>query len=232
MATTASPSTPLPRTSTRSARTRRSVSGEWEPCAATSAWATARGPTVSSWNCWRTTLSTNGPASRWPFRALSGRGMGLPCPAGRDGAAHRGRHSPSMSAPTPAVTRPMGITVLAVLSAIGGVLGILSGVALVGLGGFAAAATGTAGLFGLAAVFGVVAVVTGIANLAFAYGAWTLKPWAWPLGVALAIISIGLSVATIAGGGDITGQILPIAIAAIILYYLFQANIKALFGRA
>jgi hypothetical protein len=137
-----------------------------------------------------------------------------------------------MSAPTPAVTRPMGITVLAVLSAIGGVLGILSGVALVGLGGFAAAATGTAGLFGLAAVFGVVAVVTGIANLAFAYGAWTLKPWAWPLGVALAIISIGLSVATIAGGGDITGQILPIAIAEVILYYLFQSNIKALFGRA
>lgn len=137
-----------------------------------------------------------------------------------------------MSAPTPAATRPMGITILAVLSAIGGVLGILGGVALVGLGGFAAAATGTAGLFGLAAVFGIVALVTGIASLAFAYGAWTLKPWAWPLGVALSIINLGLSVATIAGGGDLTGQVIPIAINVIILYYLFQANIKALFGRA
>jgi hypothetical protein len=126
----------------------------------------------------------------------------------------------------------MGITVLAVLAAIGGFFGILGGLAIVGIGGFLAASTGAAGLFGLGAVFGVVALVVGVANLAFAYGAWTLKPWAWPLGVALSIISIGLSVATIAGGGDITGQILPIAISAIILYYLFQANIKALFGRA
>jgi hypothetical protein len=126
----------------------------------------------------------------------------------------------------------MGITILAVLAAIGGFFGILGGLAVVGLGGFLAASTGTAGLFGLAAVFGVVTLVVAVASLAFAYGAWTLKPWAWPLGVALSIINIGLSVATIAGGGDLTGQIIPIAISAIILYYLFQANIKALFGRA
>ena len=137
-----------------------------------------------------------------------------------------------MGAPTPAATRPLGITILAVLSAIGGVLSILAGIALVGLGGFAAASTGAAALFGLGAVFGLIALVTGIANLAFAYGAWTLKPWAWPLGVALSVVSIVLSVLTIVGGGDITGQILPIVISAIILYYLFQANVKALFGRA
>jgi hypothetical protein len=126
----------------------------------------------------------------------------------------------------------MGITILAVLAAIGGFFGILGSLALIGLGGFAAAATGAAGLFGLAAIFGVVALITGIASLAFAYGAWTLKPWAWPLGVALAIISIGLSVATIAGGGDIAGQVIPIVIQAVILYYLFQPTIKSLFGRA
>jgi hypothetical protein len=134
--------------------------------------------------------------------------------------------------PAPTTARPTGITVLAVLSAIGGVLGILGGVALVGLGGFLAASTGTAGLFGLGAVFGIVALVTGIASLAFAYGAWTLKPWAWPLGVALSIISLGLSAATIVGGGDISGQVISVAINVIILYYLFQSNIKALFGRA
>ena len=137
-----------------------------------------------------------------------------------------------MSAPTPAATRPMGITILAVLAAIGGFFGILGSLALIGFGGFAAASTGSAALFGLAAICGVVALVTGIASLAFAYGAWTLKPWAWPLGVALAIISIGLSVATIAGGGDITGQVIPIVIQAVILYYLFQPTIKSLFGRA
>ena len=85
-----------------------------------------------------------------------------------------------MSAPTPAATRPMGITVLAVLSAIGGVLGILGGVALVGLGGFAAAATGTAGLFGLAAVFGIVALVA---------WAWRQPPGRYPRALPRAPVS-------------------------------------------
>lgn len=134
--------------------------------------------------------------------------------------------------PTPAAARPMGITVLAVLSAIGGVLGILGGVALIGLGGLAAASTGSAAFFGLGAIWGVLLLATAVASLAFAYGAWTLKPWAWPLGVALAIISLALSALTIISGGDISGQVISVVIQAIILYYLFQPSIKALFGRA
>jgi hypothetical protein len=137
-----------------------------------------------------------------------------------------------MSAPTPTAARPMGITVLAVLSAIGGVLGLLGGVALIGLGGLAAASTGTAAYFGLGAIWGVLLLATAIASLAFAYGAWTLKPWAWPLGVALAIISLALSALTIISGGDISSQVISVVIQAIILYYLFQPSIKSLFGRA
>jgi hypothetical protein len=126
----------------------------------------------------------------------------------------------------------MGITILAVLSAIGGVLTILGGIALIGLGGVAGASSGSAALFGMGAIFGLLLLVSGIASLAFAYGAWTLQPWAWTLGVALQIISLALSVLTIVGGGDISGQIISIAIAAIILYYLMQPTIKAAFGRA
>lgn len=137
-----------------------------------------------------------------------------------------------MSAPTPTVARPMGITVLAVLSAIGGVLGIIAGVALIGLGGLAAATTGSAAYFGLGAIWGVILLATAVASLAFAYGAWTLKPWAWPLGVALAIISLALSALTVISGGDIGSQIIGVVIQAIILYYLFQPSIKSLFGRA
>ena len=137
-----------------------------------------------------------------------------------------------MSAPTPAATRPTGITVLAVLSAIGGVLGLLGGIALIGLGGVAAASTGTAAYFGLGAIWGVILLATAVASLAFAYGAWTLKPWAWPLGVALQVISLVLSALTVLSGGDITSQIISVVISAIILYYLFQPNIKAVFGRA
>ena len=134
-----------------------------------------------------------------------------------------------MSGPAPATARPTGITILAVLSAIGGVLSILGGLALVGLGGFAAASTGQAALFGLGTIFGVLLLASGVAGLAFAYGAWTLQPWAWVLGVALQIISLVLAGFAIIGGQDIASQIIGIAIAAIILYYLFQPSIRSLF---
>jgi len=137
-----------------------------------------------------------------------------------------------MSAPSPAAARPMGITILAVLSAIGGVLGILGGVALIGLGGLAATSTGTAAYFGLGAVWGLLILASAIASLVFAYGAWTLKPWAWPLGVALQIIGLALSALTVISGGDISSQIISVVISLIILYYLFQPSIKSLFGRA
>jgi hypothetical protein len=137
-----------------------------------------------------------------------------------------------MSGPAPATARPTGITILAVLSAIGGVLSILGGIALIGLGGVGAASTGQAALFGMGAIFGILLLVSGIASLAFAYGAWTLQSWAWTLGIALQVISLALSLLTIIGGGDIAGQIISIAIAGIILYYLMQPSIKAVFGRA
>ena len=139
---------------------------------------------------------------------------------------------PSSPAPRSGTARPTGITILAVLSAIGGVLSILGGIALLGLSGVAGASTGSAALFGMGAIFGLIALASGIAALAFAYGAWTLQPWAWTLGVALQIISLALAVLAIIGGSDIASQVIGIAIAAIILYYLMQPNIKAAFGRA
>ena len=137
-----------------------------------------------------------------------------------------------MSAPGPASARPTGITILAILSAIGGVLGLLGGIALVGLGGLAAASTGTAAFFGLGAIFGLILLATAIASLVFAYGAWNMLPWAWPLGVALQVISLALAALSVLSGGDLGSQIIGIVISAVILYYLFQPNIKAAFGRA
>lgn len=134
--------------------------------------------------------------------------------------------------PAPAAARPMGITILAVLSAIGGVLGLLGSLAIIGIGGLAAASTGSAAFFGLGAIWGLIILALAIASLVFAYGAWTLKPWAWSLGVALQVISLVLAALTVVSGGDISSQIIGVVISAIILYYLFQPNIKAAFGRA
>lgn len=136
----------------------------------------------------------------------------------------------------PATARPTGITILAVLAAIGGVLGLLAGVALLGLGGIAAGATGNAAFFGLGAFAGIVTVAISIAQLAFAYGAWTLQPWAWSLGVVLSLVSIVWSVVGALGSGDIVsgliGQAISIAINVAILYYLNTPGVKAAFGKA
>lgn len=139
---------------------------------------------------------------------------------------------PAAPTPTSATARPTGITILAILAAIFGVLGILGGIALIGIGGAAGAATGQAAFFGLGVVGGLLALAISIAYLAFAYGAWTLQPWAWTLGVAIAIIGIVWAVLQLLGGGGIVSTIINIAISGIVLYYLMQPNIKAALGRA
>ncbi len=126
--------------------------------------------------------------------------------------------------------RPMGVTILAVLAIIGGIFGLLGALALLGLG---AMATGVdAGLGGITLLLGVAFLVLAILELAFGFGAWTLKPWAWTLGVASQVLSLILIVINIATGSSITSQIVGIIIAGVILYYLFTPGVKAAFGRA
>ena len=127
--------------------------------------------------------------------------------------------------------RPQGVTILAILAAIGGVLGLLGSLALVGLGGIAAGAGGGF-LGGFIAIFGLVALAQSVLLLAFAYGAWTLQPWAWMLGVAAEIIGIVVSVLLILSGSSISSQIISIVIAGAILYYLMTPGVKAAFGRS
>jgi len=130
-------------------------------------------------------------------------------------------------------TRPTGITILAVLSAIGGCLALLAGLFATVLGGAVGAATGSAAVDGLVAVLGLIAIVYGALSLAFAYGAWTLKPWAWNLGMASQIVGIGLAIVYVAtNNAPISSEILNIAIAAVIIYYLNTPAVKAAFGRA
>jgi hypothetical protein len=131
-------------------------------------------------------------------------------------------------------TRPTGITVLAVLSAIGGVLGILGGSAAVFGGAFlgvAGAAAGVGALGGLLAVVGLIILALSIAQLFLAYGFWTIKPWAWRLGVALSAASIAFAVLQfLAVRQDFVGLLISVAINGIILYYLNQPEIRRLFN--
>jgi hypothetical protein len=141
--------------------------------------------------------------------------------------------APAPAAPAPAPTassgsgstgaRPTGITILAVLAAIGGILGLF--------GGFVVLLAGTAIFGGAGALLGIAALAYAGLLIAAAYGFWTLQPWAWPLGVAVAVFGIVISILYILGGQSIASQILGIVVDGVILYYLNQPTIRSLFGR-
>ena len=126
--------------------------------------------------------------------------------------------------------RPTGITVMAVLVAIGGVFGLLAAVALLGVG---AAAGATGGLGGLAALAGIIVLAYSVLSLVLAYGFWTLKPWAWPLGIGVQVLGIIQAVLQFMNNStSVVSLVISLAIAGVILWYLYQPHVKAAFGRA
>ena len=78
----------------------------------------------------------------------------------------------------------------------------------------------------------VFTLVVSILYLLFAYGAWTLKPWGWTLGVGLAVASVVITLIGLTQGTqELVGALISLAISGVILYYLFQPDVKAAFGR-
>jgi hypothetical protein len=127
--------------------------------------------------------------------------------------------------------RPTGVTILAILAFIGGIFGLLGGLALVGFSGLVAA-SGVAG-GGFATILGVLLLVYGALALVLGYGFWTLKPWAWTLGVGLQGAGIVLNgLQFINDSTRLVSAIISIAISVAILWYLYQPHVKAAFGRA
>ena len=124
----------------------------------------------------------------------------------------------------PASTRPTGITILSILAGLGGVFGLFGGFVVLGLG--SAIFGGAGALLGLA-----ILAYAGL-SLALAWAFWTLKPWGWPLGVAVAIFGIVLAVLQLIGANqNIISTIISVGIDGAILYYLNQPGIKKLFGQ-
>ena len=126
--------------------------------------------------------------------------------------------------------RPTGITVMAVLAAIGGVFGLLASLALLGVG---AAVSATSGLGGLALLAGIIVLAYSVLSLVLAYGFWTLKPWAWPLGIGVQVLGIIQAVLQFMNNSsNVISLVISLAIAGVILWYLYQPHVKAAFGRA
>lgn len=126
--------------------------------------------------------------------------------------------------------RPTGITILAILALIGGGLTLLAGVTYIAFGSVAGGRSG--GLGELVVVLGIVLLVTAAIELAFAYGAWRLRPWAWALGIAGAALGIVSNVLQIVDGqGSLAAPIASIVVFGAIIYYLNTPAVKGAFSR-
>jgi hypothetical protein len=114
--------------------------------------------------------------------------------------------------------RPRGVTVLAIVAVVAGLFDLVLTVLL------ATSRSGSIRIRGYQ-VQGEPAllVVVAVAWFAFAYGAWTLRPWAWYLGLAIAGL---IGVAAI-----INGTVIAVGIALLIASYLLRGEVRAAFGR-
>ena len=135
--------------------------------------------------------------------------------------------------------RPTGVTILAILAAIGGILGLCGSLAVIGLGGVLGGILGRrvgagAGLLAgaIGVIVGLIALAIAALELAFAYGAWNLRPWAWLLGIGTEIVAGVLAfIRLLDGRGSVGGEVISIVIAAVIVYYLMTPEVKKAFGR-
>ncbi len=120
--------------------------------------------------------------------------------------------------------RPIGVTViavLAVLAAIGAVTNLFLSLVMFGT---------LAAFGGFLIVFAIDTLAVSIASLVFAYGAWTLRPWAWTLGVVLESVVVVFTLYSLTNGS--LSSLVTLGLAAITLWYLFQPSVKAAFGRS
>jgi hypothetical protein len=130
-------------------------------------------------------------------------------------------------------TRPTGVTILAILAVIGGVLPILVGLTLLGFGGVVY--LGDTSVEGSAAsVVAWLIVLIGVASLIIAWGFWTLKSWAWLIGVilyAIEIVNVIVAYFTVTDS-NIVSTIILLIVPGLILYYLFRPGVRVAFGRS
>jgi uncharacterized membrane protein (DUF2068 family) len=77
----------------------------------------------------------------------------------------------------------------------------------------------------------ILLLLSGVLQLVFGIGAWSLKRWAWTLGIVVQVASIILNVVqVVALGSDVSSIIVNVVISAIIIYYLYRPHVKTAFG--
>jgi len=116
--------------------------------------------------------------------------------------------------------RPLGVTII-------GILWILAGLLMAVGAGVGGAALAIMGLGALGAMVGVIFVIIGLVFIALGIGCFKGWPWVWPVGVIFTIVALIINLLSIVSmpAGAIIGIIFDI----IVLWYLFQPQVKAWF---
>ncbi|MFL5749844.1 MAG: hypothetical protein ACJ765_08005 [Chloroflexota bacterium] len=129
------------------------------------------------------------------------------------------------------MSRPLGITVIAIILTFSGLFRLLIGLEAAGITHF-----GLAPAMESAELLAVNASIAGVLTLIAAFGLFTLRSWAWYFAVivmVVRVISNGFGLASYALSsvpGGVT--VLDVVVSVAILWYLFRPQVKTAFNIA
>ncbi len=78
---------------------------------------------------------------------------------------------------------------------------------------------------------GIIFALLGVLCLALAYGLFALKSWAWPMGIAMVVISALAALLSAINRGTLAFLVLSLAPAILLLGGLFLPDVRKAFGR-
>ena len=119
---------------------------------------------------------------------------------------------------------PIGVAVLGFFALVNGLGDFIVGLRLMGIVAFGPAVTGTGVVFWGALIF-----ILGLLYIAVAWGAWTLRVWAWTFGMLVAILGIFNAVMVLIATGDLATGLGVALLPAVILWYLNTEGVKGAF---
>lgn len=130
--------------------------------------------------------------------------------------------------------RPIGVTILATITFFAGILGLCLPLGLFIRSGFADFGV-TEEFFGVDSrtiLFGTALflLLRPILYLAFSYGALSMRPWAWWVGLVAAVLALAGVALNMMNGDSFAPTIATAVIDVIILVYLLTPHVRQAFG--
>ena len=138
--------------------------------------------------------------------------------------------------------RPTGATVIGIIAGIEGVLVLLAALFVLTVGGGVLSSLDSFGtdvpngaggvLAGIGLFIIIILAIIGILYVLISYGMFRGRGWAWMLTAVVYIIALVFGVLGLTGGVSASNLIIGIALPIVVLYLLWQPDVKRWLGRA